>query len=109
MQQKGSHVMSGNGRIRSRVRGALMATMLIAACCAALIALRSSSDAQGLRERAPREAFKSGAARSESTLQEIAATLNRIDVRLARLEKTLGEIRDVAVQPTPQPDREQEP
>lgn len=40
-----------------------------------------------VREVTPKRAFKSGGARSEIVLQEISATLKRIDQRLERMEK----------------------
>ena len=42
---------------------------------------------------APRQAFTSGAMRSEQILREIASTLRSIDARLARVETTVARIR----------------
>ena len=45
-----------------------------------------------VREVTPREAFKSGGARSEIVLKEIAGILQKMDARLANLEKSAGEL-----------------
>ena len=50
----------------------------------------STASAQPDREEGPRkEAFRSGGARSEDVLKEIAGTLKRIDQRLERIEKVV--------------------
>ena len=43
-----------------------------------------------VRRTQPREAFQAGSERNESVLREIAATLNRIDSRVERIEKSLS-------------------
>jgi hypothetical protein len=43
-----------------------------------------------VREVTPPEAFKSGGARSEVVLKEIAATLQRMDARMVTIEKAAG-------------------
>jgi hypothetical protein len=45
-----------------------------------------------VREVTPPEAFKSGGARSEIVLKEIAAMLQKMDARLANIEKAAGEL-----------------
>ncbi len=44
-----------------------------------------------VRQSPPRVAFQAGSERSETILQEIAATLKTIDGRLERIEKLAGE------------------
>ena len=52
----------------------------------------STVSAQPDREEGPRkEAFRSGGARSEDVLKEIAVILNRIDKRLERIEKVVAD------------------
>lgn len=47
-----------------------------------------SESIAGVRTPPERTAFKSGSARSEAILREIADTLKRIDARIERLEKS---------------------
>lgn len=59
--------------------------ILIASVCP-----HGSAFAQQRGKPEARTAFKSGGARSEIVLKEIAATLKQIDARLERLEKFAG-------------------
>jgi hypothetical protein len=45
-----------------------------------------------VREVTPPDAFKSGGARSEIVLKEIAAMMQKMDARLANIEKAAGEL-----------------
>ncbi len=45
-----------------------------------------------VRQSEPREAFKSGGARSEAVLREISATLKKIDSRLERIERSAAKL-----------------
>lgn len=57
----------------------------------ATVGLSPSAEAE-VREVTPPEAFKSGGARSEIVLKEIAAMLQKMDGRLANIEKAAGEL-----------------
>lgn len=64
--------------------------VLIGAWMGATIGTPNFADA-GVRKGKEPEAFKSGGARSEVVLRDIAGILTRMDGRLARIEKMAGQ------------------
>jgi hypothetical protein len=77
--------------------------ILLAVGAVIILLPRPSGDARAeIREQAAPQAFLSGAARSETTLREIADTLKRIDTRLERLERAVYTAQEEKEQPAAQ-------
>lgn len=74
----------------TRLAGCVL-MLLLGYAIGGTVGLPSSAEAE-VREVTPPAAFKSGGARSEVVLKQIAATLRQMDTRLANVEKSAREL-----------------
>ena len=78
---------------QSRLRTLMVIAVVAFVSFAAGTSERASSSARAdVRRSKPREAFLSGAGRSLVVLQEISATLKRMETRLDRIERSASEL-----------------
>ena len=76
--------------MKSKFRQYGLASVFLAAGFIAGVLYQNQDSAHAdIRESAPREAFQSGGERSETQLKEIAATLLRIEKKIAEVERNM--------------------